>query len=124
MPKHNNDVPKLDVKPEVLDELLKGARTPGDLNVLFKGLKKAIFERALNAELTRHLGYAKGEDKPEGEDNHRNGTTSKTVLTDDGALPIAVPRDRAGTFEPQIIAKGERRFTGFDDKIIAMYARG
>ena len=124
MPKHNNNVPKLAVKPEVLDELLQGAKTPGDINALFKGLKKAILERALNAELTHHLGYAKGEDKPEGEDNHRNGTTPKTVLTDEGALPIAVPRDRSGTFEPQIIGKGERRFTGFDDKIIAMYARG
>jgi transposase-like protein len=124
MPKHNNDVPTLDVKPEVLDELLKGAKTPGEINALFKGLKKAILERALNAELTHHLGYAKGEDKPEGEANHRNGTTPKTVLTDEGALPLAIPRDRAGTFEPQIVGKGERRFTGFDDRIIAMYARG
>lgn len=124
MPKHNNPVPKLDIKPELLDELLKGSKTPGEVNNLLKGLKKAILERALGAELTHHLGYARGEDKPETQDNHRNGSTSKTVLTDDGALPIEVPRDRAGTFEPQIIAKGERRFTGFDDKIIAMYARG
>lgn len=124
MPKHNTPVPKLDIKPELLDELLKGSKTPGEINSLLKGLKKAILERALGAELTHHLGYSKGEDKPAGEDNHRNGSTSKTVLTDDGALPIAVPRDRAGTFEPQIIGKGERRFTGFDDKIIAMYARG
>ncbi len=124
MPKHNTNVPKVDIKPELLDALLNGAKTPGEINTLLKGLKKAILERALGAELTHHLGYARGEDKPEGEDNHRNGSTSKTVLTDDGALPIAVPRDRAGTFEPQIIGKGERRFTGFDDKIIAMYARG
>lgn len=123
MPKHNN-IPKIDVKPEVLDELLKGAKTPEEINALFKGLKKAIFERALGAELTHHLGYAKGEAKPEGQDNHRNGTTPKTVITDDGALPIEVPRDRTGSFEPQIIPKGERRFSGFDDKIIAMYARG
>jgi transposase-like protein len=125
MPKYNkNDVPKLDVKPEVLDELLGSAKTAGDLNALFKGLKKAMFERMLGGELTHHLGYAKGEHKPEGETNHRNGTTPKTVITDDGALPIAAPRDRTGTFEPQIIGKGERRFSGFDDKIIAMYARG
>jgi transposase-like protein len=125
MPKYNkNDVPKLDVKPEVLDALLGGAKTAGDLNALFKGLKKAMFERMLGGELTHHLGYAKGEAKPEGQDNHRNGTTPKTVITDDGALPIEIPRDRLGTFEPQLIGKGERRFAGFDDKIIAMYARG
>jgi len=124
MPKHHNDVPKLDVKPELLDELLPGAATPGDIQVLFKRLKKAIFERALGAELTHHLGYAKGHDKPTDQDNHRNGTTPKTVITDDGALPLEVPRDRLGTLEPQIIAKGERRFAGFDDKIISMYARG
>lgn len=124
MPKHKNDVQKLNLKPELLDELLKGNKTPADFNALFKGLKKAIFERALGAELTHHLGYAHSEDKPAGQDNHRNGITPKTVLTDDGALPIEVPRDRLGTFEPVLIAKGERRFTGFDDKIIAMYARG
>jgi len=124
MPKNNNDVPKLDVKPELLDELLKGNKTPAEINALFKGLKKAIFERALGAELTHHLGYAKGQEKPADQNNHRNGTTAKTVITDDGALPIEVPRDREGTFEPQIIGKGERRFSGFDDKIIAMYARG
>lgn len=101
MPKHNkNDCAKLDVKPEVLDELLKGAKTPSEINALFKGLKKAILERALNAELTHHLGYAKGEEKPEGEDNHRNGTTPKTVITDEGALPLSIPRDRSGTFAP------------------------
>lgn len=125
MPKYNkNDIPKLDLKPEVLDELLKGAKTPGEINTLFKGLKKAMFERALGAELTHHLGYAKGEERPDGQANHRNGTTPKTVITDDGALPIEVPRDRLGSFAPQIIGKGERRFLGFDDKIIAMYARG
>lgn len=124
MPKHKNDIQKLNLKPELLDELLKGNKTPEDFNALFKGLKKAIFERALGAELTHHLGYARGEDKPASQNNHRNGVTPKTLLTDDGALPIEVPRDRLGTFEPTLIAKGERRFTGFDNKIIAMYARG
>jgi putative transposase len=124
MPMHHKPVPEIDIKPELLDEFLKGSKTPGEVNNLPKGLKKAILERTLNAELTHHLGYAKGEDKPETQDNHRNGSTSKTILTDDGALPIDVSRDRAGTFELQIITKGERRFTGFDDKIIAMYARG
>jgi transposase-like protein len=124
MPKHHNNVPKLNVKPELLDELLKGNKTPAEFNTLFRGLKKALVERALGGELTHHLGYAKGEEKPADQDNHRNGTTPKTVLTEDGEMPIEVPRDRAGTFEPLLIGKGERRFRGFDDKIIAMYARG
>jgi len=75
--------------------------------------------------MSHHLGYAPGQAKPEGAAaNHRNGKSAKTVLTDAGALRIDVPRDREGTFEPQLIGKHERRFTGFDDKIIAMYARG
>jgi transposase-like protein len=70
------------------------------------------------------LGYGPGATKPDETTNHRNGTSGKTVLTDDGPLPIEVPRDRQGTFEPQLIGKHERRFTGFDDKILALYARG
>jgi putative transposase len=86
--------------------------------------KKALLERALGAELTHHLGYPAGGTKPEATANHRNGTTPKTVHTDDGPVPLEVPRDRHGTFEPQLIPKHERRFTGFDDKVIALYARG
>jgi transposase-like protein len=85
--------------------------------------KKALLEKALGAELTHHLGYPPGA-KPETATNHRNGTTPKTVLTDDGAVDVDVPRDRAGTFEPVLVPKHERRFTGFDDKILALYARG
>ena len=81
-------------------------------------------QQALGAEMSHHLGYAPGQAKPVGAANHRNGKSAKTVLTDTGALTIDVPRDRAGSFEPQLIGKHERRFTGFDDKIIAMYARG
>jgi putative transposase len=87
-------------------------------------LKKALIERALGAELSHHLGYPPGALKPDTVSNHRNGTSEKTVLTDDGPVPIAVPRDRAGTFEPRLIGKHERRFTGFDDKVVALYARG
>ncbi len=87
-------------------------------------IKKALIVRVLQAELSHHLGYAEGEAKPEASTNQRNGTSGKTVLTDDGPLRIDVPRDRAGQFEPQLIGKHERRFTGFDDRIIAMYARG
>ena len=86
--------------------------------------KKALIERALGAELSHHLGYPPGAAKPEEAANHRNGSSGKTVLTDDGPLRIEVPRDREGSFEPLLIPKHERRFTGFDDKIIAMYARG
>ena len=85
--------------------------------------KEALIERALGAELSHLLGYKAGA-KPELTNNHRNGASGKTVLTDDGPVGIEVPRDRAGTFEPQLIGKHERRFTGFDDKVIALYARG
>jgi transposase-like protein len=86
--------------------------------------KKALIERALSAELSHHLGYPPGADKPDDLGNHRNGPSGKTILTEDGPLKIDVPRDRAGSFEPLLIPKHERRFTGFDDKIVAMYARG
>jgi transposase-like protein len=86
--------------------------------------KKALIERALGAELSHHLGYPPGASKPEEAVNHRNGASGKTVLTDDGPVRIDVPRDRDGSFEPLLIPKHERRFTGFDDKIVAMYARG
>ena len=90
-----------------------------------RGFVAQVKERALGAEMSHHLGYAPGQVKPEGAAaNHRNGKSAKTVLTDVGALRIDVPRDREGSFEPQLIGKHERRFTGFDDKIIAMYARG
>jgi putative transposase len=78
----------------------------------------------LGGELTHHLGYPPGGEKPPDATNHRNGTSAKTVLTEEGPLTLAIPRDRDGTFEPQLIGKHERRFTGFDDKILALYARG
>jgi len=110
---------------EALEQLIPGPVTPAELENIFQQFKKAVLERALGAEMSHHLGYAPGEAKPEGAPaNHRNGKGAKTVLTDVGALRIDVPRDREGSFDPQIIGKHERRFTGFDDKIIAMYARG
>src|SRR5450755_3070978 len=90
---------------------------------LIADLTKRVVERALAGELTHHLGYAKGE-APEEVDNHRNGYSSKRVLGEGGEMEIAVPRDRQGSFEPLLIGKGQRRFEGFDEKIIAMYARG
>ena len=109
---------------ELLDQLVTGPMTAGQVQGLFDQFKKALLERALGAEMSHHLGYAPGQAKPQGAVNQRNGKSAKTVLTDTGALRVDVPRDREASFEPQIIGKHERRFTGFDDKIIAMYARG
>jgi putative transposase len=106
---------------------LAGDEKPEDLLGevgLFKQLKKALLERALGAELTHHLGYEKGDPAGRGTGNNRNGTSAKTVLTENGSVEIDVPRDRNGGFEPQIVPKGETRLDGFDDKIISLYARG
>jgi putative transposase len=119
------DTPLAPVPAEILDQFVRqGPISPEELDAAVRRFKKAIIERALGGELTHHLGYPPGGTKPEDTTNHRNGTGSKTVLTDDGALAIDVPRDREGTFEPRFIPKHERRFTGFDDKILALYARG
>jgi len=112
------------ISPELLDQLVKGPMTAESIDEASRAFKKALIERALGAEMSHHLGYPAGADKPESATNHRNGRSGKTVLTDDGPLRIEVPRDREGDFEPKLIGKHERRFTGFDDKIIAMYARG
>jgi transposase-like protein len=110
---------------EILDQIVRdGPLTAEEIEVASRRFKKALIERALGGELTHHLGYPPGAAKPELTTNHRNGTSGKTVLTDDGPVAIAVPRDRDGSFEPQLIGKHERRFTGFDDKVIALYARG
>ena len=112
---------------ELLDQLLVNYEKPEDLlgeEGLFKQLKKALIERALGAELTEHLGYEKGDPAGRGSGNNRNGVSSKTILTSDGEIDISVPRDRAGSFEPQLIPKGQTRFEGFDDKILSLYARG
>src|SRR5215203_6037449 len=119
------EAPLAPVSSEILDEFVgQGPLSHEELDAAVRRFKKAIIERALGGELTHHLGYPAGGSKPEDTSNHRNGTGAKTVLTDDGALSIDVPRDREGTFEPRLIAKHERRFTGFDDKILARYARG
>jgi putative transposase len=95
----------------------EGMLTAADVEAATRRFKKALIERALGAELSHHLGYPPGADKPADTPNHRNGSSEKTVLTEDGPLPIAIPRDRAGTFEPLLIGRHVRRFTGFDDKI-------
>src|SRR5208282_1861225 len=103
----------------LLDQLLAGAdaKTAFDPNGLLDDLKKALAERALNAEMDHHLG---GEEPG----NRRNGYGRKSVVTDTGTIELEVPRDRQASFDPQLIAKYQRRFPGFDDKIISMYARG
>jgi transposase-like protein len=113
------------VPSEILDHFVgHGPITPEELETTVRRFKKAVIERALGGELTHHLGYPAGGAKPDDTTNHRNGTSEKTLLTDDGPLTIEVPRDRDSSFEPRLVAKHERRFTGFDDKIIALYARG
>ncbi len=82
-------------------------------------------EKALAGELTHHLGYGHGEKRPEAvEGNSRNGYSAKTLRTEEGEMEIAVPRDRDGSFEPMLVAKGQKRFEEFDERIIAMYGRG
>src|SRR6185295_18956337 len=112
------------IPPELLDQLVKGPMTAEAVQDASQAFKKALIERALGAEMSHHLGYALGSEKPEAATNHRNGNSGKTLLTDDGPLRIEVPRDREGDFEPKLVGKHDRHFTGFDDKIIAMYARG
>ena len=110
------------IEKDLLDQLLAG-RDPKDVfnkNGLVDELKKALSERILNAELDEHLNGESGEDTG----NHRNGYSKKTVLTGTSKMTLSVPRDRAGTFDPKLIAKYQRRFPDFDNKIISMYARG
>jgi putative transposase len=112
---------------ELIDELLAGARTEQEIagpGGLLGQLTKRLVERAMEVELTDHLGYEPHQEPPGGAGNTRNGSTPKTLLTESGAVGIDTPRDRAGTFEPQIVRKRQRRFEGFDDKILALYARG
>ena len=108
----------------LLDELVKGPMTPAEAQDLMLAFNKAIIERAMGAEMNLHLGYHPGEPKPTGQGNERNGASGKTVLTEQGPIRLELPRDRDGTFAPILIPKHERRFTGFDERIIAMYARG
>jgi putative transposase len=115
------------ISDEVIDELLAGARTEEELagpGGLLAQLTKRLIERALEVELTEHLGYEPHQEPPGGAGNTRNGSTSKTLITDQGRVPLDTPRDRNGTFEPQMVRKRQRRFKGFDEKILALYSRG
>lgn len=115
------------INEELLDQLIAGYQKPEDLlgeNGLLKQLTKRLIERAMQAEMTDHLGYIKNASSGKNTGNSRNGTSKKKIKGDFGEIDIAVPRDRKSTFAPVIVPKGETRFKGFDDKIISMYARG
>ena len=113
------------IPPEVMDQFISGPMMTGEaVNAATMAFKKALIERAMGGELSHHLGYANGAAKPAPGANQRNGKSAKTVITGEGPVRVDIPRDRDGSFEPLLIPKHERRFTGFDDKIIAMYARG
>ena len=112
---------------ELIDELLAGARSEEQLvgpGGLLGQLTKRLVERAMEVELTDHLGYEHGESPPGATGNTRNGSTPKTLSTEHGPVEIETPRDRDGSFEPRIVRKRQRRFEGFDEKIIALYSRG
>jgi len=112
---------------KLIDKLLADYKKPEDIigeNGLLKQLTKAVLERAMQAEMTEHLGYEKHDPAGHHSGNSRNGATTKTLKGDFGEVPLETPRDRNGSYEPKIIGKGQTRFTGFDDKIISMYARG
>jgi putative transposase len=112
---------------KLIDNLLKDYKTPEEIlgdNGLLKQLTKAVLERAMQAELTDHLGYEPHDAAGDNSGNSRNGKSRKTLKGDFGELPLEVPRDRNSTFAPQIVPKGQTRFDGFDDKILSLYARG
>ena len=116
-----------EIRKEVLDELLSQYTKPEDLtgpDGLLKRLTGALVERALHAEMHDHLGYEPHAEEGRGSGNSRNGTTAKTLTTEHGPMRVEIPRDRNGTFEPQLVKKHQRRFSGFDGKILSMYARG
>ena len=112
---------------EVLDELLAGAKTEEEIvgpGGLLSQLTKRLVERALEVELTDHLGYEPHQEPPGGAGNTRNGAPPKTLVTDHGPVRIRAPRDRDGSFEPKLVRKRQRRFEGFDERILALYSRG
>jgi putative transposase len=114
-------------RPDLLDELLQGVKTPEEFfgkNGLLKRLTGALAERILRAELDEHLAVERGAADPEAPQNRKNGASHKTVQTERGPLPLAVPRDRHATFEPQLVKKHQTRIVGLDSKILALYARG
>ncbi|MGH2929864.1 MAG: IS256 family transposase, partial [Solirubrobacteraceae bacterium] len=115
------------ISDELIDELLAGASTEQEIagpGGLLADLTKRLVERAMEVELTEHVGYEPHQEPPGGAGNQRNGTSSKTLVTEHGEGRIDAPRDRNGSFEPQIVKKRQTRWVGFDDRVISLYARG
>ena len=117
-----SELPKM--PKELLEQFGGGLMTAEAIEDASAAFEKALIERALSAELGHHLGCPPGAKRPEDETKQRNGKSGKTILTGSGRIRLDIPRDRDGSFSPILIPKHERRYTGFDDKIIAMYARG
>lgn len=116
------ELPEID--PAALDALIEDAKSPENFIGLMRAIQKRLAERMLAGELTVQLGYAPGEAKPDRQANHRKGTTPKTVLTDTGAVPLEIPRERDGSFRPQLVRTGIRRLPQFDANVLSLYARG
>jgi putative transposase len=113
-----------ELDPKVVEQLLTGIKKPEDMigeNGLLKRLTKALLERALQAELTSHLGYEKHDPAGNNSGNSRNGVTRKKLKGDFGEIELETPRDRKGSFEPLMVGRHQTRWTGFDDKILSMY---
>lgn len=107
-----------------IDEWLKNGHKPEDVKTLLQQITKAVLERALQGEMTEHLGYGKNDVAGKNTDNSRNGTTAKSLKGEFGEIELETPRDRKGEFEPRLIRKHQTRFTGFDEKVLSLYARG
>jgi hypothetical protein len=115
------------ISDKLIDELLKGCSTPQDIlgeSGLLKELTQRVVERALEAEMEQHLGYAKHASAGANSGNSRNGKNRKSVRSVHGEIELAVPRDRNSSFEPQLVKKGEKQLNGFDERIISLYAKG
>jgi len=112
------------ISDELIDGWLAEGRKPEDVHALLKQITKAVVERAMQAEMTQHLGYERHDPAGNNSGNSRNGVTRKTLKGDFGEVEIETPRDRNGEFEPQFVRKNQTRWTGFDDRILSMYARG
>jgi putative transposase len=116
--------PEKPISDAMVDELLKQGQTPEHISVLLQQLTKTILERAMQGEMTQHLGYTKHDPAGNNSGNSRNGVTRKKIKGDFGEIEVETPRDRNGEFAPQILKKNQTRWTGFDDKILSMYSRG
>ena len=107
-----------------IDEWLKKGHQPEDVKSLLQEITKAVLERALQGEMTEHLGYAKNDVAEKNTDNARNGSSTKSLKGEFGEIELETPRDRKGEFEPRLIKKHQTRFAGFDEKVLSLYARG